>query len=190
VKPHGDVRFAGVQCAEPPGLRGAAMEYYAFVKRADGWWRSASVMLSTGYNEKYCNAPLAATWENHGPHLIARVTAISTCISCGKQGDDTNTWDLVIGIDRTGDRPATYPALVVGQEEHEAKRDDGMLADGETCQRDYVRKLAVKWTDADTFDVTGPKTWRPLSTEGPGFHVWINVGPDTPSTAGTYRYVR
>jgi hypothetical protein len=185
----GDVRFIGVKCADPPGMPGSAVRYYAYVQRVDGWWRSRESLLSVSYNERYCHARLSAKWRRKGPHLLARVAAGLACLACGKQGDRTLVYDLIIAIDQDGAKPATYRAIPVGEHTTEQRRADGDPA--ERCgQPEFDAVLAEKWPDPDTLVLRGPATWHALNREEPWFYVWNGVNEEEPSGVGTYRLVR
>src|SRR4051812_298527 len=61
--PFGDVRLGSVRCSVPRGMRFEHAEYYMFVRRDDGWWRSEP-LYSADYNEKYCAVATVVRW-NH-----------------------------------------------------------------------------------------------------------------------------
>jgi len=185
----GDVLFRAIPCTSPPELRGQTTNYHAFVRRADGWWRSAPLIV-LGYNDKYCGGRLAATWDPHGVHLVARVAAEVSCLTCGKQGDETTGYDLHVAIDQAGTAPATYGPIVTGEHAEQQLRADGNLARGETCPHEtFTATLAERWPDPDTLVLTGPARWHALPTDAPGFLVWPARG-QARSSVGTYRLVR
>jgi len=185
----GEVLFRAIPCASPPELRGQTTNYHAFVRRADGWWRSAPLIV-LGYNDKYCGGRLAAAWEPRGTHLVARVAAEVSCLACGKQGDETTGYDLLVAIDQAGTAPATYGPLVTGEHTEQRLRPDGDLQRGETCPHEtFAATLVERWPDPDTVVLTGPARWHALPTDAPGFLVWRARG-EARSSIGTYRLVR
>lgn len=183
---NGDTRLVGSQCAIPKGERGQDTQYYLYVKRDDGWWRSTERVFDVNYNEKYCGGKLSASWDDRGAHLSMGVG----CISCNKQGDSDFWFDVFLPIARAGKSPVYWDAIVEGQHYRSKLRDDGDKAEEKDCNTvpyDAVLKEILK---GDDLVLTGPAKWRSNSTDKPGFHVWYGAGDNVPSTAGTYRLVR
>lgn len=181
---HGDTRLVGIPCAIPKGARGSDVQYYLYVKRDDGWWRSVDRVLDVNYNDKYCAGKLSADWDDRGAHLSLGVG----CISCNKQGDDDFWYDALLAIDRKA--PVYWDPIILGQHERSKLRDDGDKAEAKACNTPpYDAVLKETWK-GDDLVLTGPAKWHSIATDKPGFHVWYGPRGDVPSSAGTYRLVR
>jgi hypothetical protein len=185
---HGDARIAPLACAAPDG-HGARAEYYAYVKRDDGWWRSRP-LFATAYHDHDCDAPLAATWEVHAPTVVARVSAAVECIACEKHGVRRSTTDLLIAVDPTGAAPLVWGPLEVGHHYRTALNDDVAAGGCTPEQRDG--SLTATWPAPDLLDLSGPPRLRTPEVEGGIFYLDDDFGSAkaAPSAVGRWQLAR
>ena len=184
-----EIRIGGVLCASPPGMRGIGEEYYVFVKRADGWWRSPRALWTHGYNEKYCAGMMVTRWNDRGTRTFLGIAATTTCLACNKQGDEDETLELMLRFELAGPAPIVFGPLVVGEHRKQQRRSDG--DPGSECEHvDEHLSMDEHWSSDDELVLTGPARWyEPVHDPAGLLEIWIGQ-PGAPSTAGTYRFVR
>ena len=110
----GEIRIGGVICAVPDGLRRDDAEYYVFVHRFEGWYRTKKPMFEYSYNNKYCSGGMYILWNDKPSRTIAGIAAAGNCLTCSKQGNKESIAELMLRVEMTGKTPAVYPFIPVG----------------------------------------------------------------------------
>lgn len=112
-----EIRIGGVRCAEPRDVPRKNAQYYVFVHRRDGWWRTKAPMFEYDYNDE-CGGGLYIRWNDKPSRTIAGVTAEDGCITCGRESESSTLAELMLRVELTGKTPAVFPFLPVGSRSH------------------------------------------------------------------------
>lgn len=182
--------LAPVTCTVPKGVDDRHAQYYLFVKRDDGWWRSAGVELELWGNDNGETQHLDGLVKDVGERVVMHVQAVDESLDCSKQGTTTQTVDLLLLADvaAAGGAPVTYPPLATGQ--HLRREIDEGSEGATTCtplKKSYV--LAESWPDASTLVLKGAARW--FEAFGDARNTFsFREDKKAASTAGTYKLVR
>lgn len=182
-----EIRIGGVRCAVPQGLREDHSEYYVFVKRGEGWWRTQAPMFEYDYNNKYCAGGLYVGWNDKPTRTIAGIAAMGGCLTCGKQGNAESIVELMLRVETGGQQPAVFPFLPVGTRKNvEMYPDPGSPPTDPECKPSKsAMSLKETWPNDDEVILEGAGGSF-ASTE---LKVDQVVGNGSP-TAGHYRFRR
>ena len=183
----GDVELlvAGVDCGRPDDPHGDDSNYYMFIKRADGWWRS-SALFYFAYNGKYCDGLMHVRWNDQPARTFAGIAGEVSCISCGKQGYEEDTTELMVRVEASGAKPIVFPPLVVGM--RASSRRTEWSSDPTCPTANKYLSMTETWPAVDELVLSGPATWnRPQILNGV-----VEMGGGLPgkSSAGRYRFTR
>lgn len=149
-----EIRLGGVICAVPRGLRREHSQYYVFVHRTDGWWRTSAPMFEYDYNDKYCGGGLYVMWNDKPSRSIAGIAAEDVCVTCSKQGQSSSIAELMLRVEATSTRPAVFPFLPVGYR-HKADPPPGLT--GDDCKSSKsAMSLKETWPADDEVVLDGP----------------------------------
>jgi hypothetical protein len=184
-----EIHVATVACAEPRGLRGESSRYHAFLRRADGWWRSPP-LFELGFNGKYCDGAIQVRWNERPGHTFAGVAVTRRCLECDKHGEAEDTLELMLRFERGGAGPLAYGPLVVG-ERTSVEPTPGLATPEDHCtpHKEHV-SMAEKWGGDDDLELAGPATWRELrSTDDGVLQAGFGASDAKPSTRGRYHFV-
>lgn len=181
-----EIRIAPLTC-KTEADRIEHLRYFAFVKRADGWWRSRPLFESND-PDRYCSTEVNAAWEQHDTRTFARISSTSSCVACTKQGDVSHGLQLLVGFGLDGATPAMWPPLVVGEHFTQAPHDDA-AADVACARRDERLVLRETWL-ADRLELEGAAAWHPLWNEQDVPSLSFEEDKQAASPAGTYLFVR
>ncbi len=183
----GEIRVGGVRCAVPEGLRFDHSEYYVFVKRADGWWRTTSAIYTYDYNNKYCGGSTYIHWNDKPTRTIAGIAAGYGCLVCDKAGEETETLEMMLRVETVGATPIVFTPLAVGE------RSKVTVLDKQYAPKDCKASassssLKENWVSDDEVILEGPAISGKAGTSGLAgfgtFSVPSTVGP------GMYRFTR
>lgn len=181
-----EIRLGGVRCAVPQGLRREHAEYYVFVHRKDGWWRTARPMFEYDYNDKYCGGALYVRWNDTPSRTIAGLLVEDGCLTCGKQAQETSIAELMLRVELTGGKPAVFPFLPVGQRAAvELLLDPPDQADCKASKS--ARSLQESWPADNEVVLTGKPGHAALGGSGLTLDAVAGDGGVTP---GRYRFTR
>ncbi len=187
------IQIASQTCGMPSGLRWQHDVYYAFVKRGDGWWRSAP-LWQWNYNDKYENGTMVIKWNDQPGRTFAGIAAGLWSLACEKNGHEIDTIEMMLRIEPGSTTPIVYAPLVVGER---FSREAGADASPAECKPMKQRfELTEAWSSADDLELAGSATWfalRPIAgTAAPSGLLDIILDPNTrvPSSAGRYRFTR
>jgi hypothetical protein len=190
AKPIGlDLRIASQHCDVPDGLREARDIYYVFVKRADGWWRTAP-LWQWDYNDKYGGGTMLVRWNDRPGRTFVGVAAGETFgAACGKQGAESDTLELMFRIEPGDKQPIVFGPLVVG-ERYQLELYPNPDDRAKECKNTkHADELVERWLGDDELELTGPATWREVSVEDGVLRIGLG-DRKTPSSIGRYRFTR
>ncbi|HET7504952.1 MAG TPA: hypothetical protein VFK02_28205 [Kofleriaceae bacterium] len=183
-----EIRFGGVICAVPKGLRREHSMYYVFVHRPDGWWRTTTAMFEYDYNDKYCGGAMYIKWNDKPTRTIAGIAAEASCLACTKQGQSSSITELMLRVEVSGDRPAVFPLLPVGYRSRLEKLDDSSDLTGAECKPSRsAMSLTETWPADDEVVLDGSVGPTVSASEGMTLDRFVGDGTIRP---GRYRFTR
>ena len=185
-----EVRIGAVACAIPEGLRFDAQKYYAFVKRADGWWHSDGPLFSYDFNNKYCGASMLVRWNAQPNRTFAGVAASISCLECRKNANATHTREMMIRFEPQRAQPVVFPIVEVGSRlvfERMFDKPDPGDTDLENCPKNSKNhtSLTETWSGEDELTLTGASLDQFIPVAG-----GMSIDALGASGAGSYRFVR
>ena len=182
----GEIRLASVRCAVPKGLRYEHAEYYVFVQRSDGWWRTEAPVMTYNYNEKYCGGGMYLRWNDKPTRTIAGIAASFGCLTCTKQGDYEDVLELMLRIETTGARPLVFAPLPVGARHKQAPFGPPVAGDPDPCPASAsATSMKETWVSDDELVLEGKS-----GSGGPLEHVDMAAPQQHGAAAGRYRFTR
>lgn len=199
------LRIGSQRCAAPEGLRAEQDIYYMFVKRGDGWWRSAP-LWQWSYNDKYGGGWMTVRWNDKPSERSARsgaegaakvvdrpgrtfagIAASLTGLACTKQATTTQTIELMVRVEQGTKSPIVFAPLVVG--ERTKLELDGDVS-VECKPNHHSWELTESWKSDDELELTGPAEWLAPARDRDTGLLTIELDDKAPSTAGSYRFAR
>jgi hypothetical protein len=186
------IKIASQACAMPPGIRWEHNIYYAFMKRADGWWRSAP-LWQFNYNDKYEGGTLLIKWNDQTGRTFAGVMAQLSSGACMKHGDSTATVEMMVRFEAGSKSPVVFAPLVVGERfmreiDKDNPPDDPKDADCKPVKKSF--ELEEKWAGDDDLELKGPTSWFGLQTVDGALGITVDDSKKATSAAGKYHFSR
>ncbi len=181
------IQIASQSCAVPDELRWEHSVYYVFVKRADGWWRSAP-MWQWKYNDKYEAGMMYVKWNDQPGRTFAGIAATHSSLACMKNGNVTETIELMLRVEAGTKSPIVYPPLVVG--ERWSLEAFNVPSDIDCKPSKKTFELAETWSGADELELAGPATWFGTHSVDGALDILLDNSALTPSAAGHYHFQR
>jgi hypothetical protein len=187
------IQIASQSCAVPAGIRWEHNIYYVFVKRADGWWRSAP-LWQFNYNEKYEGGSMLIKWNDQPGRTFAGVMAQVNSVACMKHGSSSSTVEMMVRVEAGTKSPIVFAPLVVG-ERFSREIDKGNPPEPGSDRFDCkpIKKsfeLDEKWSSDDDLELKGPATWFGLKSVNGAINIIVDDTTKKSSSAGTYRFSR
>jgi hypothetical protein len=183
----GELRIGSAGCPVPKGLRYSQRIYFAFVKRADGWWRSAP-LFTYNYNDKYCGGSMVVRWNEQTGRTFAGIAATLGCLACNKNGNQESTVELMVRFEPGTTSPIVFPPLPVGERDT-VKPDDALDPQIDCKASKMAVEMKESWSSDDDLVLTGPATWAQIASDNSLME--IDLGErNKPSTAGKYHFAR
>lgn len=185
-----ELRIGSESCAEPKGMRGEHDIYFMFVKRADGWWRSAP-LWQWSYNDKYGAGTMLVRWNDQPGRTFAGIAAGLSELTCDKRGDEQSTLELMVRVEPGTTAPVVFAPLVVGERSQLDPVDERLgFAEGSECKSSKHRdELTERWSTPDDLELTGTAMWQGARRDDHGLYIGF-TGDRAPSSAGRYRFTR
>jgi hypothetical protein len=182
----GEIRLASVRCAVPEGLRYEHAEYYVYVQRSDGWWRTDAPVMTYNYNEKYCGGGMYIRWNDKPTRTIAGIAASFSCLTCSKQGDYEDVLELMLRIETAGVKPLVFAPLPVGARHKQAPFEPPTPDDPDPCPASaFAMSMKETWVSDDEVILDGKG-----GSGGPLEHIDMAAPPQQGAAAGRYRFIR
>lgn len=183
----GEIRIASVTCAVPKGLRREHAEYYVFVQRADGWWRTEQPLWTYDYNDKYCGGGMYIIWNDKPARTIAGIAASFACLACSKQSTREDIVELMLRVETAGAKPLVFPPLPVGARSKNTVDGSPGKDDTEPDCKPLAKARSQKenWLSDDEVELSGTD-----GVGGPLDRTFEVNGRIQPAAAGRYRFVR
>jgi len=183
----GEIRIASVTCAVPPRERLEHAEYYVFVQRGDGWWRTEMPLWTYAYNDKYCGGGMYITWSDKPTRTIAGIAASYGCVACGKQAEREDIVELMLRVEPSGPTPLVFPPLPVGARTKVTVvgSPDKDSMDPDCKPHAKLRSQNESWLSDDIVELSGTG-----GVGGPLDSTFDISGRIQPAAAGRYRFVR
>jgi len=177
----------------PEGIRWDHNVYYAFVKRADGWWRSAP-LWQFKYNDKYESGSLLVKWNDQKGRTFAGVMARLDSGACMKHGSDAATIEMMLRVEAGAKAPAVFGPVVVGERfSREIDKDNPPEPGADTFDCKPIKKsfeLDEKWSGDDDLELKGPASWFATRLADGLLEIVLDDTKTTASSAGTYHFAR
>lgn len=187
------IRIASQSCAVPAGIRWDHNIYYMYVKRADGWWRSAP-LWQFHYNEKYESGSMLIKWNDQPGRTFAGILAQLNSLACMKYGSSSSTVELMVRVEAGTNSPIVFAPLVVGERfSREIDKDNPPEPGSDRFDCTPIKKsfeLGEKWSGDDDLELTGPATWFGLKSVDGTIEIVVDDTRKQPSSAGSYRFSR
>jgi hypothetical protein len=187
------IQIASQGCAVPDGIRWQHNVYYVFVKRADGWWRSAP-LWQFKYNEKYERGSMLIKWNDQPGRTFAGIMAQLNSFACMKHGSESRTVEMMVRIEAGTKSPIVFAPLVVGERfSRELDKDNPREPGFDPVDCKPIKKLFEldeKWSGDDDLELKGPATWFGLRSVDGAINVVVDDTKMNLSSAGTYRFSR
>jgi hypothetical protein len=189
------LQIASQSCAVPPGIRWNHNVYYAFVKRADGWWRSAP-LWQFKYNDKYESGSMLIKWNDQTGRTFAGIMAQLSSGACMKHGSSAGTVEMMVRFEAGTKSPVVFAPLVVGERfSREIDKDnppedasDASDADCKPVKKSF--ELEEKWSGDDDLELKGPASWFGLETADGTLGILVDDSKKATSSAGKYHFTR
>lgn len=187
------IQIASQSCAVPEGIRWEHDVYYAFVKRADGWWRSAP-LWQFKYNDKYEGGSLLVKWNDQKGRTFAGVMARLDSGACMKHGSDAATVEMMLRVEAGTKSPVVFGPLVVGERfTREIDKDNPPEPGADTFDCKPIKKsfeLDEKWSGDDDLELKGPATWFATKLADGLLEIVVDDSKTATSSAGSYHFTR
>jgi len=183
----GEIRIASVTCAVPPRERLEHAEYYVFVQRGDGWWRTETPLWTYAFDDKYCGGGMYITWNDKPTRTIADIAASYGCVACGKQAEREDIVELMLRVEPSGPTPLVFPPLPVGARTKVTVvgSPDKDSMDPDCKPHAKLRSQNESWLSDDIVELSGTG-----GVGGPLDSTFDISGRIQPAAAGRYRFVR
>ena len=150
-----ELRVGSVRCAVPDGIHVTHAQYHVFVRRADGWWRTARPIYELNINDKYCSGAQYLHWNDKPARTIVGLALQSVCSACTKAAEHTSLAELMLRVELGGDKPAVFPLLAVGVRDRLEPIAE-LAADAPECKASRsAMSLQERWPSDDEVVLTG-----------------------------------
>jgi hypothetical protein len=187
------IQIASQACAMPAGIRWEHNIYYAFVKRTDGWWRSAP-LWQFNYNDKYEGGMMTVRWNDQPGRTFVGVAAALNSGACMKHGNLTATIEMMVRVEPGAKSPIVFAPLVVGQRfTREIDKDNPPESGADKFDCNPMKKtfeLTEKWSGDDDLELTGSATWFGMKSVEGALEIIVDDSTQRPSSIGSYHFAR
>jgi hypothetical protein len=159
------------------GIRDGSEDVMAFVRRADGWWRSSN-LYTYGGNDKYCDGEMKVSFSTRqviaggAAEIVMTIDGRTSCLTCSKQGNEDHIERMLSVIaDVKSQPPQLFAPIAIAKRWEQAPLGEG-FGEGQRGQPDYCpvlrRKAAldVHWDDDGTLVLTGAERWPSEEPDG------------------------
>ncbi|MFT3696768.1 MAG: hypothetical protein QM831_26740 [Kofleriaceae bacterium] len=183
------MRIAAQTCAVPEGIRDSHHIYYVLVKQGDSWYRTTP-LYQWDYNDKYGGGESKVRWNDRKGHTFIGLQLQRTELACGKNGQTTETLEMMLRVDPGDKAPIVFSPLLVGERwKLESFGDTGPDCEGKPITISLDEKYA---DNDDSLELTGVDKWYPTITskETGILEVGVTSDPKTKvaSPVGKYHF--